>query len=313
MSRADKAAARAREIFDQVNGEGGNPPDQLEGGGEHADQLNPKTPDAAVAGQQLQHDPTDQLAILQADRDRWAQRFNVLKGKYDSEVPRLTARVKELESQLAQVQGGGNAAVDVNDAWRILAENLGDDVVAAMRRVSAPQPAAAAHVDDQPPQADDAGQDSPIYQVRALVDTALKNPGIFDEINASAEFAEYLDGFTVETADGTVTVRQYMLASFQQGALDSVAQVFLSFMRRRSEQAKVGKDKDLNKRAVPDIPPAGGRDDSSTLPTYTRAEYETAMKDLRLNPKYRTPEGQATADKLRRELLEAMRDGRIIG
>ena len=57
---------------------------------------------AAPAPEQSATTPTPEDAT-------WEQRFRVLQGKFNSEVPRLTQEVKDLRSQLANAQAGGDA------------------------------------------------------------------------------------------------------------------------------------------------------------------------------------------------------------
>lgn len=312
---AKDAAARAQAIHAAVTNEGKPPVEPP---------VNPENPGATgLEGQNngvtLPEDP----ALLRAEAGQWKQRYQVLKGKYDAEVPRLTeqlraaqARVQELESLQQQA-----SKTTLDGALATVREELGDKVADALAQFIQ-NPNAPVSVTPAPPaaapaapadQGQDPEQEHPYFaHVREMVDAATGRPGTFDTVNFDPTFIGYLTQ-TVHQPTG-LSLKAFMDQQFAAGELADVARVFLSFVNKRAKDAQDDANKRKQGAASPDVPAAAGKGGAADeKPTYTRAEYDATMKSLLHDKKYRTPEGIALANTVRNELLEALRDGRVIG
>lgn len=312
---ASEAQNRAQEIHAALMSEGGEPNKQPP--------ANPEKPgegkDAADAAAPVVVNDT---AVLQAEVAQWQHRYSVLQGKYNAEVPRLNAQVKALQEQLATLEGKSREAAKgtVNDALSIVREELGDrvaDSVATLLANGGQQPPAAAPAatTDAPAAPAPSNEEEAaiaIEHVRTTVDSAVNRPGTFDQVNEDPAFTAYLT--QTLHAPSQQSMKVHMDKSFIAGDLASVARVFLAFINMRSAQAKAEADAKLKGAATPDVPvgaaPAGGHGDGQR--TYTHEEYAVTMKSLLHDPQYRTSAGQATATRIRQELLTALRDGRVV-
>jgi hypothetical protein len=97
---------------------------------------------------------SDQQPPVQADpapaarnegADYWEQRFKVMQGKYNAEVPVLQQEVSRLTTELAKAQKPAGNAVQraVSDLTPEEIENYGPDLIALIRRVAGGQASAA--------------------------------------------------------------------------------------------------------------------------------------------------------------------------
>lgn len=261
----------------------------------------------------------DDPAILHAETDQWRQRYLALKGKYDAEVPRLAeqlrvaqAKVQELETMQLQA-----AKTTLDEALTTVREELGDKVADSLVLLtrqpnSVATPSAPAKPDLSAGDQGNNSQEHPYFaQVREMVDTATGKPGTFDNVNFDAAFVDYL----VQTRHqpSGLTLKAFMEQRFGDGELADVARVFLSFVKKRADDERSSANVRKQGVAAPDARPGATTVRGEEKPSYTRAEYDATMKALNHDKKYRTPEGMATASKVRTELLEALRDGRIVG
>ncbi|MBM9486985.1 hypothetical protein JBE38_13720 [Pseudomonas sp. ICBG1301] len=103
-------------------------------------------PEAPAVADQQPPAKTDPAPAARNDgADYWEQRFKVMQGKYNAEVPALQQEVTRLTSELAKAQQPAGNAVQraVSDLTPEEIENYGPDLVALIQRVAGGQVAAA--------------------------------------------------------------------------------------------------------------------------------------------------------------------------
>lgn len=310
---AQDAERRAREIFDSIQAKATEPT----AGETKTPESVPTVVEPAPTVLVGENDP----AMLKAGVEEWKHRFEVMQGKYNAEVPRLHEEVRALKAQLvtAVQQAAQPAKATVADAMTTLREELGDSAVEALRQLMAQQTTGTQPIPSSEPtlpaqdpsaqQAAEAEAQQAFDQVGRMVDGALR-AGAFQQINHDPAFQQYLTQ-TVHPQTGT-SLHVYMTQQFGTGNLSEVARVFLSYARLRAEQAATQTNQARDKIAAPDASGLAGGGQADGQRTYSRAEYEATMKALLHDPKYKTAEGLAVANRLRMELLEALRDGRVV-
>lgn len=311
---AENAQRRAQEIFQQLNAEAGEP---AHVGNE------PGTLESAPA---VEPAPTvlvgeDDPAMLRAGTEEWKHRFEVLQGKYNAEIPRLHDEIRGLKAQLAAVQQQATqpAKTSIAGAMDVLRDELGEHVVEALNRVLAQQATGTEPIPPTPanePAAQEVPQDANAQaqaafdQVARMVDGAIGQVGAFHQINQDPAFQQYL-AQTAHPQTGQA-LQGHMAQQFAAGNLNEVTRVFLSFARLRAQQAATQANQARDKIAGPDANGLAGGGQADGQRTYTREEYKASMNALLHDRKYKTPEGMAVADRLRTELMEALRDGRVV-
>lgn len=124
----DQAAAIERQMLAPASA----PPS---GNTEVADEL------ASPADEQLQATSPTPPAVTPTEvpEDTWQQKYHVLYGKYQAEVPRLHAQVKELSAQMAEVLAASKApppAPEPSVVTKADEEAFGQDLINLMRRIS---------------------------------------------------------------------------------------------------------------------------------------------------------------------------------
>lgn len=258
----------------------------------------------------------DDPAILHTEAAQWRQRYLVLKGKYDAEVPPLTEQLRAAQAKVQELEAAQLQATKttLNDALTTVREELGDKIADSLAMlVRQPDSVVTPFEPVKPePSAEPDNQENPYFaQVREMVDVATGKPGTFDNVNFDAAFIDYL----VQTRHQPtgLTLKAFMEQRFNAGELADVARVFLSFVNKRADDERGDANRRKQGVAAPDTRPGATTVREEEKPSYTKAEYDTTMKALNHDKKYRTPEGIAIANKVRTELLEALRDGRIIG
>jgi hypothetical protein len=88
--------------------------------------------------------PTEPKPVPVVSEENWEQKYNTLNGKYNAEVPRLHAQVKDLVSQLEQLKTQVNTKPEVKEApvqvERLVTdedvEAFGSDLIEVQRKVA---------------------------------------------------------------------------------------------------------------------------------------------------------------------------------
>lgn len=261
----------------------------------------PRRPPAAPEGKQLSYDE------LEREYDRLQQQHRVLKGKYDSEVPRLKDRVDELEKQLQQAgtegsgrnTGDGSGDISIEKARQALLNELPsstvDAIFAVLQSGGNRGAASKSEIDDIRKRLEKA--DAQSFEARM---TALESD--WEVIDANPEFAEK---FLWETEGNTGRPKGvFYEEAAKNGDAKTCAAYIREFKKRRGAPAN-------------QPPPDPGRDtgdrqqqtDSGGNRTFRRSEirgFEAAVR----RGEYRGKEEQVS--KVRRMFRHAVANGRVI-
>ena len=257
----------------------------------------------------------------------WEQKYKVLQGKYNAEVPRLHEEIKGLK------QSNDFLAGKLELLEKLVAENQQN------------QPQQATPVDDrvssineEDPEIAQFREDFPeIYKgVKKLVEQILakqvevenkiKNTEEtlaqtttqmfytqlanlvpdWETLNTSADFLKWLQ--VIEPFTG-VTRHELMNKAFSQGDAVGVAKFFLAF---KDEQARMNSNTNQQQQQQSISPPAGraskvGFQNQNSSRTYKQSEIEEFYRQMALG---RVPADEAKAKEM--EFLKAMKEGRIL-
>lgn len=261
-----------------------------------------------------------QQAVETRDASYWQHRFNVMKGKYDAEVPQLNTRINELTRQLQEAQRAAPAASAPQRAQEALADlsqeeldQFGPDLVALVQRiaskVAAPaSPASTAELEtlrSEVGQLKDERQQDATARFWADLERAVPS---FREINSDQRFHAWLSELDAVTG----LPRQQLLANAQQDlSAYRVAALFNQFTQFNPVAAQPAV------KSTPQVPEdqiqpgqsrAGGDvvQPSSQLRTWSSAEISAFYRDKAAG-KY----SQADAAALEADIFAAQRQGRI--
>lgn len=289
----------------------------------HADLIAERTlsegqpPAEATAAEVARTTPaSEDTLLMRAEAEQWKHKFQVLQGKYNAEVPRLHEELKTVRGELGLLKSERDAGdkQTLDTALATVRSELGDSVAEALQKLipghsAAPAAAPAAEPELDPEQSAEADAQMAFDHVKGMVDFASK-PGTFDQVNLDPAFTTYLAQTLHPQTQQSLQL--YMNAKFAAGDLQDVARVFLQYVQLRTSQAAEAANKARGKAAAPDVTAGATNNDMGAAKTYSRAEYESTMKSLNVDAKYRTQDGMALANRIRNELLTALRDGRVL-
>ena len=252
----------------------------------------------------------------QENDSAFEQRYLSLKGKFDAEVPRLTASVKYLEeernqltSRVAELQQQLIAAQAVKYADDVQSEpnyldgfddELGKGVKQAIDNAIKPLEEKFARVDDDVPVTPNNNQDD-INKVAMLVG------GIetFNQIDMNADFSSWLD--TPMSRLDERSKRDVMLGHLGLGELRDVANFYVTWADSQQPEPSAPAD-DLNEQVHPDVTYAN--EISASGKTYSRKDIAAFYHDKTMG-KYKGKEAEARSIEL--DIIAAQSEGRMIG
>lgn len=246
-------------------------------------------------------------------------RYKALKGKYDAEVPRLHAQVKESNAIVAKLLEDAKKAqqtpepkvespqVDQNDA-----ENFGADLMEAVMRVSqrAVDSAIAklreelAPIKDRVVAVAEAQEQTQEQQFWARVEALVPD---LRAVEQDPRWAEWLD----TTPDfSTLTYREIAMAAINRGDAEKVASLMGVWKSSLAPQPAAAQTKrtpkaELAAQVAPKVSGASVPEPTAAR-IWTKAEYEAAY-----DPRNYRLLGQERADQLQAEADRAVAEGRV--
>lgn len=300
--QADERDRRADELIDQMLKE-------------QRGNTSTKTPQAGQT-------PTPETA-KQEHREDMQQKFNVLKGKYEAEVPRLHQQNKQLLSDLREVEAENdrlkqqlqsqssesNQQTSRSEALNKLREDFGDDLAdsvmglirentQAQRQEPAPQ---------QEQQTQSRADQYDFQQRMARVADLVGGQAEFDRIDNNPQFTHWLKQY--DTQYGRIR-HEALNDFFSKGYEQETANFYLKWRR---EQEAASQSNPLEEHVQPNSVSNDGPAPEQQ-PTYTRSEWHDLWKSIQTDPIYReSREGIAEGEAIERELEAAAREGRVIG
>jgi len=269
------------------------------------DEPKPKE-EAQPANDPAKSEPQDKDALY------WQHRFNVLQGKYNSEIPALRQQNDELRQQVAdkdrriaeleqQSPSADNSGVS-DDQLAQFKQEFGEDLVTFVERMvkqRSPAPQADTGNTRELQERVDRLEAEKVEDAQARFWVNLEQAvPTFREINADPKFHQFLAQFDPQTGKQ----RQQSLTEAQQ-ALDAkgVADVFQSYLNQAAQaprpQVPEGQVEPRTTRAT-DVPQG--------KKLWTRAEIGQFYRDKQ-NGKY----GADEAERLEADIFAAQTEGRV--
>lgn len=264
-----------------------------------------QTPDGdAQAAKQAANTPKDDKQEPKAETQDalyWQHRFNVLQGKYNSELPALRQEIDTLKQKLADAEKQDNgsaqpqmAGVTDEEMQRYRTE-YGDELVSLMVRLAGSNKQGAdPELSQRLERLEAEKQEDTQARFWMNLEQAVPN---YRDINGEAGFREFLAAFDPQTGKQ----RQQMLVDAQQ-ALDAkgVADVFKLYLSQSKAKPKAVPDDQIEpKRTRATDTPQGKRQ-------WTRADVSQFYRDKTAG-KYSNDE----AERLEADIFAAQTEGRI--
>lgn len=257
-----------------------------------------------------------------SQEETFEQRYRILQGKYDAEVPRLHAQLREAMSQLQYMAGEldtlkaakqteqAPANVPDNDA-----ETFGEDLVTTIDRRAAKLAAEMVSKELQPmrdyvrqleARLGDVNQQVAVSAEDRFYNALAKAVPDYEAINVDQGFLRWLG----EVVPGTGRSRQEFLNE-ASNALDSVrvAEIFSDYKLLTGKQVQGQQQRQVRQELERQTAPQSTRSSSATPPVgrvYTRADYERAY-----DPRTVRELGADKAAALQAEMDQAVAENRV--
>lgn len=311
------------ESYQEEAGKNGNPEKPEEGA---APETKPLA-EGADSGENPEHKETPPVKPQEKDADYWRHRYEVMQGKYNAEVPRLTGQVNQLaervntlsaDLQTAQQNKGAadTTGKTVDEALDDLAEQYGEQFVAAIDR----------RIDSR---LDGRLNDkfSTIEQRMQRVEQTTTQSGInasLDQLYAAGripdwralnEDPDFITWLQNEAPfSGGKTFQQIIKSAYQAGDVAGTAEIFNVYDQTNNKQADPAPAKQ-NKPEPPVSPPKRGggvqsQIDNASGDVLRVSDFQQLMQD-KINGRYHGKE--AEFEKKKAEFYKAKAEGRLIG
>ena len=288
-----------------------------------------KPEEAPVTDAVIPEEPPSEKPVQAAKREDtpeyWRDRFEVMQGKYNSEVPRMAEQVRELTDQIKTLMSVQPPAapqekpVDaVAEAVSRIAETYGDDLAKDFLELSKAIAATTAKETLQP-------MEQELAQVRtasnktaqqSFEESLTSRVSNWRQVYADPAFAEYLRG-NVEPFTGATYETLFGIAN-QNWDLDRITTFFTKFNELKQPPATPITETPPVKPQPPEhlVSPArrgGGvqtQMENAKGQIYTRQQINEFYKDV-LDGKYRGQD--AKVRQMKAELHKAAMEGRVVG
>lgn len=256
------------------------------------------------------------LAMVTSERDRMTSAYNVLRGKYDAEVPRLAEEIRTLKGKNQEIQGTlDRANIQPGKITSLTAderETAGplEDITAKIAREVAAEAVNAAVKPLQETitvlvrQSDEA--------FNATLEMGL--PKGWDTptgVNEDPKFIAWLGQIDPNTQRTRMDALKRAEAA-KQG--HKVVEIFRAFMEAREIGASAEQAPPQKKPGID--PPQSGADkvqetEGDGKKRYTVAWIQQFYKTKRTNPEFQGEEGQVKAHAIEVDIAAAQREGRV--
>jgi hypothetical protein len=274
-------------------------------------------PTGVIEPEPEEAEPTSQAVESVEPKVDWEQKYRTIVGKYDAEVPRLHAQVRELMEQMQalktpqveQLKEQPKTESVVTDKDR---EDFGDDLIDLQRRI-ATEVASRYEARLAAAEAKNAALEQSLMQTGSQVGEMTFEQRLyrvvpdFEQINADKRWISWLD----ETLpDVGVPRREFAQRAYANGDVDGVKRfvdVFKS-MNTTAQPKQQQRKTELERQVTP------ARNSTTNTPmqqqgkTYSYADWQAVahqVDQLVARGKY------AEAEKLEAELADAMQTGRV--
>lgn len=266
----------------------------------------PVTPDPPPAPPQPEPEP-----------DSWELKYRVLRGKYDSEVPRLAADVRSLQAQLDALKSSSPtpAADDVAQMTpEAVVDRYGEDFAAAVASIV--EARTGRKIAEVSSKVDGIAQNTAKTSRSAFMSELTSLVPTWREIDAEDGFTAYLDDFDVQTGRKR---REFFNEADQSNDAARIASFFIGYSRGKRSQPRPPAAPQAPKEAPPSVDHliAPDSSQSSSAPPgkkiWSRAEVNTFYKEARPYPGSKTF-GRYTRDEfdaINLQIDTAIAEGRL--
>jgi len=309
------AALQAQQQAEQDQPPQGDPPAPE---GEQGDPSNP--PEGA--------DPTPPEGGGKPAKDEFRDKFFVLKGKYDAEVPRMAAQVRSLLSKTEaleaanaelrkQVESAPKAPTEPHPDEAALVREYGPTIVETIERIADRK--AAERVAPLQGKVEESEAERKARQQREEADRkAADFAEAVEDLVPDWEAIDKLPAFQAYLAEPGADGRQrqaVLIEAAQKFDAAGAARIFVAFKRTPAGQAATGTKPPASKTDRLEglrVPDTTGRDrgNGGGKKVWTKAEMTAFYKDKALGKFANDPE---RAKQIERDIDDAAREGRIRG
>lgn len=310
--QANEAALRADELAKEILGNGNTD----------------EAPKEAAKTAEPTPSPQEELPE-QDELEKLQHKYNVLKGKYESEIPRLheqlrnvqqedkgkvqqlEAQVAELNRKLQEAQASGEDS-EKAEAWDSLVSEFGEDVVAKLQKLM-PQQQAQQPVEPQPAEPAKKDEEDALFNERlSFVQYRVGGEAEFKRIDGDPDFNRWLG--EPDPLYGS-SRRDVMLGLFSAGKLNEAANFYITWRDQHEPSKQQEPDPKMN--ALEEQMQPGGRnvaDPGEGKRIYKATELKAMLNDMSKRASYysNTVEGRAEADALNKEINAAIAEGRVV-
>lgn len=258
-------------------------------------------PDAQAAPAPASSAPVDPAQAYQV----LEQRFRVLQGKYNAEVPALHRKVQSLETENARLQELAAAPPEpqageprVSEAIATLEETFGPELSGPLQQLLSQLSARVERVESRT-QAAPSAPAGPDPRHAALA-TAIRtlDPAVdFETVETDPDFITWLQDYPEYSAR---TKHELLLEAYGRGDYPRAARFYVDYAQSRRANPV-----DLSAHTRPDLNPARPPQDVAK-PIWTRERVQQLYRD---NAAGRLSEAQFKA--LEQELFEAQKQGQL--
>lgn len=265
--------------------------------------------------QEAEAPTVESTPVPQAETVDWEQRYRTLAGKYDAEVPRLHAQVKELSGQIqalmqqaeqARAPDPGTPSQLVTDKDR---EAFGEDLIDLQRRVA--QEVATKYAKQLDAyEAKIAAMEQRLMQTGSQVGEMTFEQRLyravpdFEQVNADPKWVAWLDEYDPILRAPRRAVAQ---RAFEQGDAEGVAH-YVSLFRSGAAPKQDTRQAELSRQVTPSRASGGTGQPVQQGKTYSMSQWTKLFDQVAM---FNAQGKYDDANKLEAELTAAMTQGRV--
>jgi hypothetical protein len=274
---------------------------------DESDVLEAEGTESVVVEEEEEEEETETVQAKEETLEYWKNRFLTLQGKYNNEVPRLFERIRQLESQPAQLQKQESEEdVDVSEVVKLKPEDFedyGDEFIALVNAVN--------QLEKRNKQLESLAQgfttqsqESNLNTFKARMTEIVPD---WQNINNSPDFITWLqelDGYS------GMTRHQAMLKSFNQFDAETVGKIFNQY--KEDSQIPVKKNKKPKQSIEAEVQPNSIKTEKVVNQPKAKgkiwkrsdiAKFYRRKSENKIDPK--------TAAKIEKDIFLANQEGRI--
>lgn len=246
-----KAAKKADELHEQVYGKAESDTDEPTEGEEAQEasnkpQSDPPQPESDSEAQEAAEDTSEPPSPAEpepakaeeppAPKDDWEQKYRILQGKYNAEVPRMAQEIRNMRAELESLKQAKEKPAEAQPQKTVVTDqdvvDYGEDLIDLIRRVargevSSVEESLKPHLEEVKGQVQQTVERQAKNAVYATLNRDVQD---WQQINRSPEFLEWLDQADPYAGD----IRKNLLSdAFSKGDADRVAAFFKGYLAEK--------------------------------------------------------------------------------